>query len=51
MVGDTLIISKHEFFKSSKDTSAYKKINYPQISGLENKRVQNKINSFLYSNL
>jgi hypothetical protein len=43
---DTLTIIRKEFYKSTEDTSAYVKIIYPQINGLENSEIQMKINSF-----
>lgn len=46
---DTLTILRKEFYQATEDTSAYVKIYYPQISGLENSEVQEKINSFLES--
>ncbi|MGQ9643919.1 MAG: DUF3298 and DUF4163 domain-containing protein [Ignavibacterium sp.] len=46
---DSLTIIKKEFFKSTEDTSAYVKISYPQINGLNNSEIQKKINSFLES--
>lgn len=46
---DSLTISRMEFYQSTEDTSAYIRIYYPQISGLNNPSVENKINSFLQS--
>ncbi len=44
---DSLTIIRHEFYQSTEDTSAYVRIIYPQIAGLRNSAIQNKINSFL----
>lgn len=44
---DSLTIIRQEFYQSTEDTSAYVKVSYPQISGLDNTDVEKKINSFL----
>ncbi|MFN3872945.1 MAG: DUF3298 and DUF4163 domain-containing protein [Ignavibacterium sp.] len=44
---DSLTIIRQEYYQATEDTSAYVKINYPQINGLSNLQIQNKINSYL----
>ncbi|AFH48667.1 Hypothetical protein IALB_0955 [Ignavibacterium album JCM 16511] len=44
---DSLTIIRKDFYQATDDTSAYVKILYPQINGLDNPEVQKKINSFL----
>lgn len=44
---DSLTIIRQEYYQATEDTSAYVKINYPQINGLSDLQIQNKINSYL----
>ncbi|WP_337872116.1 DUF3298 and DUF4163 domain-containing protein [Ignavibacterium sp.] len=46
---DSLTIIRKEFYKATEDTSAFVKIIYPQITGLNNTDIQTKINNFLES--
>lgn len=44
---DSLKIIRKDFYQATDDTSAYVKIFYPQINGLNNPEIEKKINSFL----
>ncbi len=44
---DSIKVFSNDIYKCNEDTSVYVKISYPQIRGMKNAEVQNKINSFL----
>lgn len=45
-ISDTLKITTIQYSDSLADSSAYINIDYPQITGFENKQVEDKVNSF-----